>query len=472
MSSNSLSSGLKVRHLTMMGLGSTIGAGLFLGTGVGIQAAGPAVLLAYLAAGTIAILIMRMLGEMGSVLPASGSFSEYADVGIGHWAGFTQGWVYWLATVAVLGAEITGASAFVGAWFGVAPWIPALIFVVFFGAVNLLRVRAFGEFEFWFAFIKVAMLIAFLVIGVCLVLGIIPGTTTAGLELIRDEGFMPNGIGGVAGGLLAVAFAFGGIEVVAIAAAESDQPKKSLINAVRSTVTRISVFYLGSVLVIILLLPYSTLGAAKSAADSPFSKVLELAGIPSVVGFMEAIIVLALLSAFNAQLYASSRIMFSLAERHQAPRLFTRVDSRGVPIAAITLSIAISAIMVLLNFLDDSWLLRFMLNSAGASLLIVWGFIAVSQLRLRPRMEALMRGRGEELPIKMWVQPWGTLATLAALIGLALLMLSDAAASIQLYSAAAMVFILIIAGWLTLKAQGINPTDKTPLPGESVSTGP
>ena len=292
MSSNSLSSGLKVRHLTMMGLGSTIGAGLFLGTGVGIQAAGPAVLLAYLAAGTIAILIMRMLGEMGSVLPASGSFSEYADVGIGHWAGFTQGWVYWLATVAVLGAEITGASAFVGAWFGVAPWIPALIFVVFFGAVNLLRVRAFGEFEFWFAFIKVAMLIAFLVIGVCLVLGIIPGTTTAGLELIRDEGFMPNGIGGVAGGLLAVAFAFGGIEVVAIAAAESDQPKKSLINAVRSTVTRISVFYLGSVLVIILLLPYSTLGAAKSAADSPFSKVLELAGIPSVVGFMEAIIVL------------------------------------------------------------------------------------------------------------------------------------------------------------------------------------
>ena len=139
------------------------------------------------------------------------------------------------------------------------------------------------------------MLIAFLVIGVCLVLGIIPGTTTAGLELIRDEGFMPNGIGGVAGGLLAVAFAFGGIEVVAIAAAESDQPKKSLINAVRSTVTRISVFYLGSVLVIILLLPYSTLGAAKSAADSPFSKVLELAGIPSVVGFMEAIIVLALL---------------------------------------------------------------------------------------------------------------------------------------------------------------------------------
>lgn len=252
---NTLGSGLKVRHLTMMGLGSTIGAGLFLGTGIGIKAAGPAVIVAYLVAGTIAILIMRMLGELGSVMPASGSFSEYAEAGLGRWAGFIQGWIYWLATVAVLGAEITGASKFIGAWFGIAPWIPALVLVLFFGMVNLLQVRTFGEFEFWFALIKVAVLVGFLIIGLLLIFGLLPGHDFVGTRIFTADGFMPNGISGIAGGLLAVAFAFGGIEVVAIAAAESEDPQRSLIGAVRSTITRVSLFYVGSVLVITCLLP-------------------------------------------------------------------------------------------------------------------------------------------------------------------------------------------------------------------------
>lgn len=264
----------------MMGLGSTIGAGLFLGTGVGISAAGPAVLLAYLIAGFLAILVMQMLGEMGTVIPASGSFSEYAEHGIGRWAGFTQGWIYWLATVAVLGAEITGAVSFIGSWFNVSPWIPAAVCVAFFGIVNLLRVRLFGEFEYWFAAIKVIVIVAFLIVGFLLIFGFLPGHEFIGTKIFLEDGFMPNGLGGVAAGLLAVAFAFGGIEVVAIAAAESEDPEKSLVNAVRSTILRISVFYLGSVLVITFLLPYSTLGGADTAAQSPFTQVLDRAGIP------------------------------------------------------------------------------------------------------------------------------------------------------------------------------------------------
>lgn len=458
-SSSTLGHGLKVRHLTMMGLGSTIGAGLFLGTGVGISAAGPAVLVAYVIAGFLAILVMQMLGEMGTVIPASGSFSEYAEHGIGRWAGFTQGWIYWLATVAVLGAEITGAAGFIGAWFGVTPWIPAAICVAIFGIINLLHVRSFGEFEYWFAAIKVIVIVAFLIIGALLIFGLLPGHTFIGTEVFLADGFMPNGLGGVAAALLAVAFAFGGIEVVAIASAESEDPKRSLVNAVRSTILRISVFYLGSVLVITFLLPYSSLGNAQSAAESPFTMVLERAGIPGAAGFMEAIIVLALLSAFNAQIYASSRMMHSLAARGEAPKLFTKTNAKGVPTNAIALSVALSVVMVILNYADTGWLLTFMLNAAGASLLIVWVFIAVSQLRLRRQLEAI-----HPLPIRMWAFPYLTWFALAIFVALAVLMLSDASARVQLVCAAAMFAILTVAGIINAKVRGISPTARLPLP--------
>ncbi|MEX3562459.1 amino acid permease [Corynebacterium phoceense] len=458
-SSSTLGHGLKVRHLTMMGLGSTIGAGLFLGTGVGISAAGPAVLVAYVIAGFLAILVMQMLGEMGTVIPASGSFSEYAEHGIGRWAGFTQGWIYWLATVAVLGAEITGAAGFIGAWFGVTPWIPAAICVAIFGIINLLHVRSFGEFEYWFAAIKVIVIVAFLIIGALLIFGLLPGHTFIGSEVFLADGFMPNGLGGVAAALLAVAFAFGGIEVVAIASAESEDPKRSLVNAVRSTILRISVFYLGSVLVITFLLPYSSLGNAKSAAESPFTMVLERAGIPGAAGFMEVIIVLALLSAFNAQIYASSRMMHSLAARGEAPKFFTKTNAKGVPTNAIALSVALSVVMVILNYADTGWLLTFMLNAAGASLLIVWVFIAVSQLRLRHQLETI-----HPLPIRMWAFPYLTWFALAIFVALAVLMLSDASARVQLVSAAAMFAVLTVAGIINAKVRGISPTARLPLP--------
>ncbi|WP_246819285.1 amino acid permease [Corynebacterium sp. HMSC04H06] len=437
----------------MMGLGSTIGAGLFLGTGVAIAAAGPAVLVAYIIAGTLAILVMQMLGEMGTVIPASGSFSEYAEHGIGRWAGFTQGWIYWLATVAVLGAEITGAAAFIGAWLALPPWIPAAVCVAIFGVINLLHVRSFGEFEYWFAAIKVVVIVAFLLLGLALIFGLLPGHTFVGTEIFLGDGFMPNGLSGVATGLLAVAFAFGGIEVVAIASAESEDPKRSLVNAVRSTILRISVFYLGSVLVITFLLPYSSLGDSDTAAASPFTRVLEHAGIPFAAGLMEVIIVLALLSAFNAQIYASSRMMHSLATRREAPRIFAHTNTHGVPLPAIGLSVALAAVMVVLNYADTGWLLTFMLNSAGASLLIVWTFIAVAQLRLRRQLEARY-----ELPIRMWAYPYLTWLTLIALAGIAVLMLSDASSRIQLASAGAMFAVLAVAGFLNSKVRGISPT--------------
>lgn len=442
-----LGTGLKPRHLTMMGLGSAIGAGLFLGTGVGIQLAGPAVLLAYIAAGIIVIFVMQMLGEMAAARPASGSFATYAEMAFGHWAGFTLGWLYWFMLVMVMGAEMTGAAAIMGGWFGVDPWIPALICVAIFAIINLMNVKGFGEFEFWFAFIKVAVIIAFLVISVLMVFGLLPGTEFVGTKnFIGEHGFMPNGIPGVAGGLLAVAFAFGGIEIVTIAAAESERPAEAIATAVRSVIWRISLFYLGSVLAITFLLPYESIGGAKSAAESPFTIILDQAGIPGIAMIMEIVIVLALLSAFNAQIYATSRLVYSLATKKDAPAIFAKLNAAKVPNNAVLLSMFFAFASVGLQYWNPAGLLEFLLNAVGGCLIVIWLMICFSHLRLHKEMEA-----NGELSVRMWgfpILPW---VTVAALLGLTALMLFDSSARGQITSVTVVTLVLVALSFLTTK---------------------
>ncbi|MGO3086353.1 MAG: amino acid permease, partial [Corynebacterium flavescens] len=329
---------LKTRHLTMMGLGSAVGAELFLGVGLGVQVSGTSVLISYAVAGAFVAIIMWMLGEMAAARPSLGSFSTYAGQAFGGWARFTMGWLYWFMLVMVMGAEITGAAAIISSWFGVAPWIPALIAVVFFAVVNFAAVRGFGEFEFWFAIIKVAVIIGFLLIGLLMLFGALPGLDLDRAGANFTENFMPNGMPGFAAGLLAVAFAFGGIELVTIAAAESDDPANNVATAVRAVIFRIMVFYIGSVLVITMVLPFASIRDADVAADSPFTLVLEAAQVPFTAGFMEVIIALALLSAFNAQIYATSRLVFDMARDGSAPKLLLKRNNSGSPVAAVTLS--------------------------------------------------------------------------------------------------------------------------------------
>ena len=233
---------LKSRHLTMMGLGSAVGAGLFLGVGLGIQISGTSVLISYAVAGALIALVMWMLGEMAAARPSLGSFSTYAGQAFGHWARFTMGWIYWFMLIMVMGAEITGAAAIISNWFDIAPWIPALIAVAFFAVVNFAAVGGFGEFEFWFAIIKVGVIVAFLVIGALMALGILPGMDVSLAGTNFTDNFLPNGMPGFAAGLLAVAFAFGGIELVTIAAAESEDPAHNVATAVRAIIVRIMIF--------------------------------------------------------------------------------------------------------------------------------------------------------------------------------------------------------------------------------------
>ncbi|HJG57205.1 MAG TPA: amino acid permease [Corynebacterium xerosis] len=447
----------------MMGLGSAIGAGLFLGTGVGINAAGPGVLLSYLAAGIIVVLVMTMLGEMAAARPASGAFSTYAEMAFGRSAGFIMGWLYWFMLIMVLGAEITGAGAIMGAWWGIPGWIPGLVCVVFFAIVNLAKVRGFGEFEFWFAFIKVAVIIGFLVIGVLLVFGLLPGTTFVGTQHIAESGFLPNGFSGVAAGLLAVAFAFGGIEIVTIAAAESDDPKRSIASAVRSIIVRIGLFYIGCVLIIIMLLPYAQIDGADTAAESPFTMVLQQAGIPGVVGFMEAVIVLALLSAFNAQIYATSRLVYSMSRRGEAPRLFTAMNSQAVPYKAVIMSMVFAFLSVGIQVVfDGSSVLVFLLNAVGGCLLVIWLVIALSQIKLRPRMEA-----NDELTVRLPGYPWLSWVAVFMILGLTVMMLFDEVARQQVYAVVAVCFFLGLLAGVTSKsrARARDTADQTPVRG-------
>nr|WP_237302621.1 amino acid permease [Streptomyces sp. S063] len=435
----------------MLGLGGVIGAGLFVGSGAGIAVAGPAIVVSYLIAGALAMLVMRMLGEMSAAMPASGSFSVHAERALGRWAGFSVGWLYWFLLVVVLAVEATAAAQIAHGWVpAVEPWAWVLLFMVVFTVANLTAVKNFGEFEFWFASLKVGAIVVFLVLGGLAVFGLLPDTDPVGMaNLTGQGGFLPNGWGGVVSGVLTVVFAFGGLEVVTIAAAETDDPARAVGRAVRSAVVRILFFYVGSMLVIVTVLPWT----AQQAGLSPYVKVLDAIGVPSAGQVMNIVVFVALLSALNANLYGSSRMIFSLAERGEAPRGLLKVSgggadgssgqAGGVPRRAVLASVAFGFVSVLLNLVWPDTVFLYMLNSVGAVLLFVWALIAASQLRLRARLEQEAPGA---LALRMWWFPYLTWVTLAGLLGVLLLMLTDDAARPQvLWSAAATALVLLVA---------------------------
>ncbi|MEU7552058.1 amino acid permease [Streptomyces sp. NPDC044571] len=443
-----LSHSLKQRHLTMLGLGGVIGAGLFVGSGAGIGIAGPAIICSYLLAGALAMLVMRMLGEMSAAMPASGSFSVYAERALGRWAGFSAGWLYWFLLVVVLAVEATGAAKIANGWLpSVDQWVWVLVFMVVFTVSNLAAVKNFGEFEFWFAALKVGAIVLFLILGTLAVFGLLPaasdfsGDPVGAVNLSGHGGFFPKGAGGVIAGMLAVVFAFGGLEVVTIAAAESDDPARSVARAVRSAVWRILFFYVGSMVVIVTLLPWDSL----KPGQSPYVAVLDSIGIPAAGQIMNIVVFVALLSALNANLYGSSRMVFSLAERGEAPKALLKVSGGGVPRRAVFASVAFGFASVVLNLLWPDTVFLYMLNAVGAVLLFVWALIAVSQLRLRGRLE---RDMPERLTLRMWCFPYLTWAALLGMGAVFVLMLFDDSARPQLLWSSGAAAVVLVVAWV------------------------
>lgn len=433
---------MQPRHLVFMSLGSAIGTGLFVGSGAGIEAAGPAVLLSFLIAGTMVILVMRMMGEMAAADPTSGAFSVYAEKALGRPVGTTIGWLWWLQLVIVIAAEATAAAAIVASmWPGSQQWLLALVFISLFTAINLGGVASFGEFEYWFALLKIVAIVAFLAVGIAFIAGWLPGVDAPGLSnLTGNGGFMPHGWSGVGAGLLLVVFAFGGTEIVAVAAADTEDPGTNIAKAITSVVWRIIIFYIGSVLVIVTILPWDS----ESLSTGPFVAALAAARVPGADVVMAVVIVVALLSALNANLYGASRMVFSLAERGRAPKALARKGTSGVPRAAVIASVAFGFLTVVLNYLYPETVLMILLNLVGSTCLVVWGVSIVSQIILRRRAEAA----GVKLSFKMWAFPWLSYFALALLAGIVVLGFQDPAVRIQLVATLALTAVLGFAAWL------------------------
>lgn len=422
-SSGGLQAGLKNRHLSMIAIGGVIGAGLFVGSSAGIAAAGPAILISYAMVGLMVVLVMRMLGEMAAARPSSGSFSAYADQALGRWAGFSIGWLYWFFWVVVLAVEATAGAAILENWIpGVPQWAWALIVMVVLTATNLVSVGSYGEFEFWFAGIKVVAIAAFVVVGFLAVFGLLPGSDNPGsglAHLTDNGGFFPEGPGAILTGVLMVVFSFMGSEIVTLAAGESSDPQRAVSKATNSVIWRIAVFYLGSIFVVLTLLPWNDPSIQEKGS---YVAALDSIGIPQAGNVMDFIVLTAVLSCLNSGLYTASRMAFSLGERGDAPKSFAKVNGRGVPQAAILSSVVFGFVAVFFNYQWPDTVFQFLLNSSGAVALFVWLVICFTQLRMRG---IILRETPGKLVVRMWLFPYLTWATIAAISFILVYMLTD-----------------------------------------------
>ncbi|ANS31164.1 GABA permease [Rhodococcus opacus] len=409
-----LSQGLKGRQITMISIGGVIGAGLFVGSSTAIAAAGPAVLISFLAAAALVVLCMQMLGEMAVANPDTGSFSTYADRALGRWAGFSIGWLYWWFYVLVIPIEAIVAGEVLGGMLAIPGWVVAFAVIVVLAGTNLLSVRNYGEFEYWFALLKVVAIVGFIVLGVAAIFGWLPGSGVSGISnLWTNGGFMPNGAVAVVAGLLTAMFSFQGSEIVTIAAAESEEPKKNIKKAIRAVVWRLGLFYLGSIFIVVSLVPWN----ADGLASGSYQAVLERMNIPGATGIMDVVVLVAVCSCLNSAIYTASRMAFSLATRRDAPSALAVTSKGGVPRNAVLASTTIGMVAVLANYLLPQ-IFNYLLASSGAIALMMYMVIALTQYATRRKT----RHEDHTPEVKMWAFPFLTVATIAFIAGVLLLM--------------------------------------------------
>lgn len=403
---------LKARHINLMALGATIGVGLFLGSATAIRMAGPAIVLAYCIGGLAIFMIMRALGEMAIHEPVAGSFSRYAHEYLGPLYGYLTGWNYWLLWLATCMAEITAVGIYMGIWFpDVPPWYWAAISTVFITVANLLTVKIYGEFEFWFSLIKVVTILLMIMGGAAMIIfGLGNHGVAIGLSnLWKHGGFMPQGISGVLMSLQMVMYAYLGIEMLGLTAGEAENPRQALTRVINSVLWRILFFYVGSLFVILALYPWDkfvTLG-------SPFVLTFQRLGIPAAAGLINFVVLSAALSSCNSGIFSTGRMLLNLAEQQQAPRVFSRVSSRGIPVPAILMSVMALSIGVLLNYVAPKSVFVWLTAVATFCALWTWVIILLTQLRFRHRLSS------EQLAMishRMPFWPWGNYLTLAFLL--------------------------------------------------------
>lgn len=411
-----LHTGLSRRQISLIAIGGVIGAGFFVGSRVAVAEAGPGIIISYLVAGTIVVLVMRMLGEMAVAHPDTGSFSVYADRSIGRWAGFTIGWLYswfWLLALAV--EAVAGAQIAALWWPQLDPWVWTLILIALLTVTNLISVKFYGEFEFWFASTKVLAIVVFIVLALIAIFGWWPNLDAPGAQhLLGDGGFLPNGVAPIFGALPVIIFSLFGVEIATIAAGESDNPARAVTAAVRSVIGRILVFYVLGMTLILTLVTWSDPGIQ----DGPFLAAVRVLQIPHAEFIVELIVFVAVLSCLNSAMYTASRMMYSLALRGDAPRAFARTSRGGVPWVTTLVCVGVGVLTAIANIIwEQNEVFGLVLASSGGVGLFVWLAIAFSQLGTRRVAQA----RGQTLALRMWGYPWLTVLVIVVLCALAVL---------------------------------------------------
>src|SRR5579859_1819066 len=396
---NELSRSLKRRHLTMISIGGIIGAGLFVSSSTSIIAGGPASFISYAICGLLILLVMRMLAEMATALPKVRSFTEFARAGLGEGAGFVVGWLYWYFWVLVVPVEAIAGAKILEHWIRLPPLFTGMGLMTVMTAVNLMSARSYAEFEFWFASIKVAAIIVFIVIAASYAAGwSSPHGSTFG-NLTAHGGFTPNGWIAVLAAVPTVFFAMTGAEITTIAAAESAQPDRAVARMGAAVIWRILVFYVVSIFFIVSVTPWSNV----RSGESPFTLALNTMHVPWAGEVMSIIILTAVLSCLNSAFSVSSRLLFILAYRGDAPQLLGRLNARRVPVGSVLIGSAAGFLGIVAATEAPQAVFDFLVSSSGALVVYVYMTIAVAQINLRVKRE---RANQPNPPVLMWLFPW------------------------------------------------------------------
>lgn len=408
---------MEQRHLVMIALGGVIGSGLFVSSGYTIGEAGPlGAVLAYVLGALVAWMVMCCLGELAVAYPVSGGFHIYASRNLGQAWGFATAWLYWLCWAVALGSEFTASGILMQRWF---VWGWCLVFGILLFTLNAVSARVFGETEFWLSLIKVVAVLALIIVGAATIVGINPvadGPTPGLGNFDTDAGLFPAGFGGMLVVTLGVFYAFSGTELIGVAAGEAKNPEKVIPEAIRTAVIRLTVFFVGAILVIAALVPYEDAGLD----ESPFVTVFDIAGISGMGDVMNFVIIAALLSAGNSGLFSCTRMLHSMAAEGQAPKAFLRTTKRGIPMLALCVSMVGGVASLLSSEIAPSSLYMILVSIAGFAVVAVWIAIAASQLSFRRRFLAAggeIAGLHYRAPASRVLAWLSIIALVASLIG-------------------------------------------------------
>jgi amino acid transporter, AAT family len=406
---------LTQRQLTMLAIGGAIGVGLFLGSGVTIRLAGPGVIVTYLIGALIAMIVAYSLAEMAVVQPVAGSFGVYAQTYLSPWAGFAIRATYAVVQIIAIGAEVTAVAIYFAFWFPAVPqWLWVVAVSLCLVAVNTLQVGRFGEFEYWFALIKVVAIIVFIVLGVALLFGVGPARAIGLSNLTANGGFLPFGWKGVWLALTLAITSYMGVEVIAVTAGEAQDPAKSIPRAMRTIVFRLVIFYVLAISIMLAMTPWNQTGS--DLTGSPFVRALSIARVPFAAGIMNLVVITAALSSANTNLYLTTRMLFSLARGRYAPRWLGHLSQNGVPRRALAVSTAGMIAAILLAIYAPSRAFLMLYGVAVAGMFFVWIVILLTHIAFR---RALGPERVAQLPMRLRFFPYSSILGVAALLGIA-----------------------------------------------------